>query len=232
MLQTVTDARRSASAFWISGGAKAEGYLGTLTSAIVCSNVSCNKTSVYIALGEPITGNQGMSGVKSPAIANFRYPSAAGKTQPEYVPFPIREDYREACEIQSLSPKASATLSRRCLQGMIRDFCKVSRPRLVDEVRALRKLADEEKLPRGVTHESIDAIDALRKIGNIGAHMETDINVIVDVDEGEARALIDLVEMLLEDWYVERFKREQRFAKVAQIAESKAQQKEPSDRIE
>ena len=31
------------------------------------------------------------------------------------------------------------------------------------------------------------SIDATRKIGNIGAHMEKDINLIVDVDPKEAR---------------------------------------------
>jgi len=31
-----------------------------------------------------------------------------------------------------------------------------------------------------------EAIDAVRKLGNIGAHMEKDINVIVDVDPEEA----------------------------------------------
>lgn len=36
----------------------------------------------------------------------------------------------------------------------------------------------------------------VREIGNIGAHMEADINVIIDVDPDEAQILIDLVELL------------------------------------
>ena len=36
------------------------------------------------------------------------------------IPIPqLMDDYEEACAIVNLSPKASATLSRRCLQGMI-----------------------------------------------------------------------------------------------------------------
>ena len=42
----------------------------------------------------------------------------------------------------------------------------------------------------------------VRKIGNIGAHMEADINVIVDVDRNEAQVLIELAELLFEEWYV------------------------------
>jgi hypothetical protein len=39
-----------------------------------------------------------------------------------------------------------------------------------------------------------DATEAVRKLGNIGAHMEKDINVTVDVDPNEASLLTGLVE--------------------------------------
>jgi hypothetical protein len=73
-----------------------------------------------------------------------------------------------------------------------------------------------------VTNEAIEAIDHVRSIGNIGAHMEKDVNLIIDIDPGEAQALIELVETLLVDWYVERKQREQRFSKVASIGKQKA----------
>ena len=53
-----------------------------------------------------------------------------------------------------------------------------------------------------------DAIDAVRKVGNIGAHIEKDINVIIDVEPREAELLIGLIEMLLKDWYVVREERQ------------------------
>jgi hypothetical protein len=49
-------------------------------------------------------------------------PESRAKEFPDYVPAAILDDYRQACRIASFSPKASATLARRCLQGMIRDF--------------------------------------------------------------------------------------------------------------
>ena len=55
-------------------------------------------------------------------LFSFSYPPYTGITLPDYIPEAIRKDYMEACAIIDSSPKASATLSRRCLQGMIRDF--------------------------------------------------------------------------------------------------------------
>lgn len=58
-------------------------------------------------------------------VDTFIRPQSLFKHFPEYIPQTIRQDYEEACAIITLSPKASATLSRRCLQGMIRDFGKL-----------------------------------------------------------------------------------------------------------
>ena len=39
------------------------------------------------------------------------------KPTPQEVPSDIKEDYEEACKVLPMSNKASAALSRRCLQG-------------------------------------------------------------------------------------------------------------------
>jgi len=139
-------------------------------------------------------------------------PESGAKVLPDYIPKPILSDYLEACLIVDKSPKASATLARRCLQGMIRDFHKVSKGRLVDEIEAIREKIDP------LTWE---AIDAVRSIGNIGAHMEKDINLIVDVDEGEAQELVKLIELLIEDWYITRHNRQLQLASVMKIKAAK-----------
>ena len=72
------------------------------------------------------------------------------------------------------------------------------------------------------------AITAIRKVGAIGAHMEQDINLIIDVDPGEAQTLIGLIEMLLEDWYVDRHDRAERVEAVIGVAETKADAKSGS----
>jgi hypothetical protein len=100
---------------------------------------------------------------------------------------------------------------------MIRDFCGIAQDTLDREIRELRSVVDNDKAPRGVTHESVDAIDNVRKVGNIGAHMEKDINLIVEIDPDEAQILIELVETLLEEWYVARDARTKRFASIAAL---------------
>ena len=140
---------------------------------------------------------------------------------PEYIPTVIVGDYVEACKIRDLSPKASATLSRRCLQGMIRDFCKIQEDTLYKEISTLQKRVEEEKSPAGVTAETVEACHHVRKIGNIGAHMQKDIDVIVDVDPSEAQILIDLIEMLVDEWYVARNSRENRLANLKLVSDEK-----------
>lgn len=57
-----------------------------------------------------------------PGVTTHIHPKYLAKQFPDYIPQQIRNDYEEACAIFNLSPKAYATLSRRTLQGMIRDF--------------------------------------------------------------------------------------------------------------
>lgn len=126
-------------------------------------------------------------------------PISLAKIYPDYIPKAIREDYEEAHAILNLSPKASATLSRRCLQGMIRDFWKISKGRLVDEIDALKELVDPS---------TKSVLDALRKLGNIGAHPEKDVNLIVDIEPNEALKLLKFIELLIQKWYIERHENE------------------------
>ena len=86
---------------------------------------------------------------------------------------------------------------------------------LIDEIRELESKLNEGNAPKGVTPESVEAIDHVRSIGNIGAHMEADVNLIIEIDPGEAQELIGLIEMLFEEWYVARHDRNQRLAKIA-----------------
>jgi hypothetical protein len=149
-------------------------------------------------------------------------PTSIAKPQHAAVPSRLIADYEEACAIINASPKASATLARRCLQGMIRDFCEITKDTLNAEIVELISQLTAGNAPRQVSEESITAIDSVRKIGNIGAHFERDINLIIDVDADEAKALINLIELLFQEWYVARFDRQARLGKVTEIAGQKA----------
>lgn len=133
------------------------------------------------------------------------YPKSKAKQFPDYIPKQIRNDYEEAYSIVNLSPKASATLSRRTLQGMIRDFFGVQMKTLFDEINAIEDKIDPTEKP---------VLDSLRQIGNIGAHPEENINVIVDIEAGEAEKLLKVIEYFMKSWYINRNEVQQLFGEV------------------
>lgn len=199
------------------------GPVGYHVLGVACANKDCRKLSLNMGLFKRVRENQTTGNWEAGEQLGFwrLLPESSAKPQPSYIPGPITEDYYEACRIRDLSPKASATLARRCLQGMIRDFCGIAKGRLVDEITQLRRVVDEGMAPPGVLADTVDAIDHVRTIGNIGAHMEKDINVIVDVDPGEAQHLLDLVEMLFDEWYVARESRTKKLRALGLIAAEK-----------
>ncbi|WP_245329003.1 DUF4145 domain-containing protein [Bradyrhizobium centrolobii] len=203
------------------------GKVAARIASITCQNTTdCGKMTLDVRLHERSDYSTGHFDLGQVLQSWTLIPESGAKPQPECIPRAIVEDYSEACRIKDLSPKASATLARRCLQGMIRDFCGISKARLIDEIRELRTQLDEHREPRGVTHESVDAIDAVREVGNIGAHMEKDVDLIVEIDDNEAQVLIDLIETLFEDWYVARETRKLRFAGPLAIAQAKRAEKQ------
>jgi hypothetical protein len=147
-------------------------------------------------------------------------PTSSAKQFPDYVPIAIRQDYEEACAVSIFSPKASATLARRCLQGMIRNFWEIDNPILYNAINEL-----QGKIP--ATQWRV--IDGVRRIGNIGAHMEKDIDLIVDIDSHEAEKLIKLIEHLLEQWYINRHDQEELYGDIIGIDESKQSQRHNSN---
>lgn len=185
-----------------------------ITSVIICPNDDCKEYCLRAILYEAVEGI-GSGWSRGALIRSWSLiPSSAAKVFPDYVPKAVLDDYNEACLIRDLSPKASATLSRRCLQGIIRDYWNIAKPRLVDEIEAIKDKVDP------LTWQ---AIDAVRHIGNIGAHMEKDINLIIEVDPQEAGLLIGLIEMLIKDWYVVRHEREEQLRAVVKLSDDKKQ---------
>lgn len=181
---------------------------------IVCPNPKCKKSTLTISVHY---GNQYLTGKK--IFLKRILPPFASKHIPPCVPEQISNDYIEACEICELSPKASATLIRRCLQGMIRDFWQVKERTLAKEIEAIKDR---------IEGDTWEAIESIRKIGNIGAHMEKDIDLIIDVEPEETKLLIELVESLFEEWYVNRQKRKERNAQIIAVRDQKEAQRRSS----
>jgi len=195
------------------------GQLRLKTESITCPNPDCREFTLETSLFERQLISDRNSGYYKDGdlLKSWKLrPQSSAKPLPNYIPQAIKEDYEEACLILNLSPKASATLARRCLQGMIRDFWKVKPQNLAKEIESI-----EDK----VELDTWEAIDVVRKVGNIGAHMERDINQIVEVDENESGLLIGLIEMLIEEWYVSRYERQQRLENIKQLGQDKDTQR-------
>ena len=78
---------------------------------------------------------------------------------------------------------------------------------------------------RHVNQDTVEAIDHVRKIGKYGAHMEKDVNLVINVEPHEAQNLIELIELLFNEWYVQRENRKQSLAAIKQISDEKEENK-------
>jgi hypothetical protein len=122
-----------------------------------------------------------------------------GPVPPE-VPPEIAQDYREACDVLPISPKASAALSRRCLQNILHAHGYKARD-LSKEIDALLNESD----PRKAIPNSLAAtIDGIRNFGNFSAHPLTDVTSlqVINVEDHEAEWCLEILEEMFEHFYV------------------------------
>ena len=214
---TITDSNYSKSVHFFHNRNR-DGDSALITTVITCPNEQCKEYTISCSLHNAYWDHTHKY-LPEVRLSWDLKPSSLAKQFPSYVPEQILADYEEACLIKMLSPKASATLSRRCLQGIIRDYHQVKKGRLIDEINAIKDKVDP------ITWQ---AIDAVRCIGNIGAHMEKDINLIIDVEPSEAQLLIGLIEILIKDWYVARYERQQHLKSIIGVADQKEKEKKPN----
>jgi len=121
------------------------------------------------------------------------------------VPKSFSEDYNEASLVLNVSPKASAALSRRCLQNMLREKAHVTKGNLSDEI---QEILDSKQLPTYLA----TPLDAIRHIGNFGSHpvKSTNTGEILEVEPGEAEWLLSILEGLFDFYFVQPQKMEVR----------------------
>ncbi|MCY3937340.1 MAG: DUF4145 domain-containing protein [Chloroflexi bacterium] len=131
--------------------------------------------------------------------------------QSESLPATLKDDYLEACDVLELSPKASAVLSRRVLQGVLREQGYASK-NLYKQIQAVLDEESENALPTAMK----GTIDYVRRFGNFSAHPdarpiteETTLQVI-DIEEGEAEWCLQIIEELFMHYYVEPERRTRR----------------------
>jgi len=117
---------------------------------------------------------------------------------PSEVPDEFAHDYREACLILQDSPKASAALSRRVLQRILREKANVTHGNLANEI---QQIIDGGGMPSYLS----ESIDAVRNIGNFAAQpiKTTCVGEVVEVEPGEAEWTLDVIESLFDFYFVQ-----------------------------
>ena len=159
----------------------------------MCPNEGCARLILYLVKGVLVDGL--IAQVHERRLIN---PIASGRAPaPPQVPERIGEDYAEACMVLPYSAKASAALSRRCLQHLLRDKAHVKPSKLAAEI---QELLDRGELPSHIAN----AVDAVRNVGNFAAHpiKSERTGEIVHVEPGEAEWNLDVLEALFDFYFV------------------------------
>ncbi len=141
-------------------------------------------------------------------------PAAPRPIAPSDVPEKVQDAYGQALFLVERSPRASGALSRYCLQQIIRDFWKIP----ADEQGTLS--VELDRISNLISDETRDSIECVRAFGSIDFHFSQDRDMMVDTTPDEARMLLALVQLLFQEWYVERHKRKNRCEMIRHMAES------------
>jgi Domain of unknown function (DUF4145) len=161
----------------------------------------CKRMVVRLLNGPPVLhpSNQRLLAISEVHQSLQVYPKGVSRSAcPNQVPASIAEDYKEACLVIADSPKASAALSRRCLQNVLREAAKVKAGDLYNEI---QEVLDSGKLPSQIS----EGLDAVRVIGNFGAHPIKSKNTgeVMPVAPGEAEWNLDVLEALFDFYFVQ-----------------------------
>lgn len=184
----------------ISGGGRNYGQHGHLFLQSPSSQQIDLHFASCPACGKPIVsaGATTESGKPSVLVDVLLWPDTSARPVPlevESAAPMLAADFREAVAVFPKSKKASAALSRRCLQFILTHAGGATKKDLADQI-------DEvlTKLPSSIA----DNVDAIRHVGNFAAHpMKSKASgEIVEVEDGEAEWLLDVLEELFGFYYV------------------------------
>lgn len=177
-------------------GSDADGQWG----AIQHKCPACAKAIIYLVCARGFNG-AGAGGnfavdLKKMVLA---YPRAANRPPPPSdVPKEFAEDYIEASLVLADSPKASAALSRRCVQHVLREKAGVKPSDLAKEI-------DQVISSNTIPSHLAEAVDAVRNIGNFAAHpiKSSSTGEVVPVEPGEAEWNLDVLDGLFDFYFVQ-----------------------------
>ena len=122
---------------------------------------------------------------------------SVGRILDQYVPLKYAELFRESEEVNNISPRASATLSRYLLQMLLHEELSIKKKNLEEEI---KELEGSSNIPTKL----VSMLQVMRRVANFGAHPKksTNSNEIVDVEAGESSVMLDLLEEVFDYIFV------------------------------
>lgn len=128
----------------------------------------------------------------------------------EFIPHQYAELFRESEEVNNISPRASATLSRYLLQMLLHEELHIHKRNLEEELKELEGM-------NNVPSKLVSMLQIMRRIANFGAHPKksTNSSEIVEVEEGESAIMLDLLEEVF-DYIFVKPKQQEDFLKTIQ----------------
>jgi hypothetical protein len=183
---------------------------------ISCVELKKGKTGTLTNRG-PVVGTVLTEGKRK--YQRVVYPFPAQKPLPKEAPDYIRRDYDDAVATLEISARVSAACSRRCMQTIIRQHFGITKRTLHDEIEELEK---NSTLPTQV----VEALHMVREFGNFGAHpIQGNTGEIVDIESGEAKFMLELLDLLIDQAFV----RPMALQKVQASLAAKRPKKTPKD---
>jgi hypothetical protein len=187
-----------AEAMWVYLGEDSEGQWSI--EQYLCPNPDCNRRIFYLVMGsQEVDFHSSLIGFDETKKRFLVHPKGSNRPPvPPQVPQKLADDYVEACIVLPDSPKASAALSRRCLQNLLREKAKVKPGNLAKEI---QQVIDSKTLPSHL----VEVIDAVRNIGNFAAHpfKSEKSGEILPVEPTEGEWNLDVLEALFDFYFVQ-----------------------------
>lgn len=136
-------------------------------------------------------------------------PLSNAKTYPE-IDDEVNKYYKEAHAVLPFSPRASAALSRACLESLLSKKYNLS-GRLNSQITELEKKIISRDIP--LNPSFIDPMHGIRLSGNASLHEEIKVEITFE----EANYVLFVIEMFLDEIYIHEKSRENKLKAVADL---------------
>lgn len=147
-----------------------------------------------------------INGYKNDALFHYyAVPRRPTKEKIHGVPEKYASLYQEASDVLDVSPRASAALSRACLQMLLREYGNVEQGDLASEI---EQVVESQSLPTDLA----ETIGTIRIRGNYAVHPDKskEPGKIVDIEEGEAEWGLETLEDLFDHYITKPRERKER----------------------